>query len=148
MIKNIKIILPVIFLLPVIGYSQSMLLGFSQVLLVGSIQQSVPAGKVWKIESVMPSASFPRDAATNYYTLPNPGITHDYIIVVNGNNVFLGQVVSSTTTGYTGGSSAYAQSYTSVNAALFPIWLPPGTTLAAGNNIRYISVVEFNLISP
>jgi hypothetical protein len=120
-------------------------LQFNQVLLVNNVQQSVPAGKVWKVESVMPQTSIIR-CSDSYYNLPAPGPSNDFVIVVNGNNVFVGEVTAGITSGYTGGSSAASEVFVGVNTGLFPMWLPASTTLQASTNLRYISVVEFNVI--
>jgi hypothetical protein len=120
-------------------------LQFNQVLLVNNVQQTVPAGKVWKVESVLPQASLIK-VTDSYYYVPSPGQANDFIILVNSNNVFLGEVSTGVTCGYTGSSSSQSAIFTTVNTGLFPIWLPAGTTLQASNNIRYISVIEFNIV--
>jgi hypothetical protein len=91
---------------------QSQTLQFSQVLLVSSTQ-TVPANKVWKVESVMP--------------INQTSIYHQ--IVVNSTTIIVG------TTNYSG-SWFHA----------FPMWLPAGTTLAAGATVFRISVVEFTIV--
>lgn len=120
-------------------------LQFNQVLLVSNVQQTVPAGKIWKVESVMPQSSLIRVSDSYYYT-PSPGQASDFVIVVNGYNVFVGKVTAGVTCGYTGGSSSTSAVFIGVNEALFPMWLPAGTTLQASNNVRYISVIEFNIV--
>lgn len=127
------------------GLAMSQTLQFSRVLLVDATQQTVPAGKVWKVESVMPTTSYGR-ASASYYTLPSPTLANDYVIIVNSHNVFLGDATAGVTSGYTGGSSAASEIFLGVNAALFPMWLPENTSLAASTNIRYISVVEFSVV--
>lgn len=133
------------FCLLISGLAMSQGLQFSRVLLVEATQQSVPAGKVWKVESVMPSTSYGR-ASASYYTLPSPTLANDYVIIINSNNVFLGDATAGVTSGYTGGSNAASEIFLGVNASLFPMWLPENTTLAASNNIKYISVIEFTIV--
>ena len=91
---------------------QAQTLQFSQVLLV-STTQTVPANKVWKVESVMP--------------INQTSIYHQ--IVVNSNTIIVG------TTNYSGSW---------FNA--FPMWLPAGTTLAAGSTVFRVSVIEFTVV--
>ena len=93
--------------------ANSQTLQFSQVLLV-STTQTVPANKVWKVES---------------YT-PNAGIINFHYIVVNSNNSIVGAV----------------ENYIHIYSHTFPMWLPAGTTLAAGQNVHFISVVEFTVV--
>ena len=94
------------------GRIQAQTLQFSRVLLVSSVQ-TVPANKVWKVESVMP--------------INQTSIYHQ--IVVNSTTIIVG------TTNYSGSW---------FNA--FPMWLPSGTTLAAGSTVFQISVIEFTVV--
>jgi len=109
---------------------ESQTLQFSQVKLVSTVE-TVPANKVWKIEGFFPT-TFSRYSGSS-------GVTegHIYNLVVNGNNRPLG--VSSFLTGYWG--TSYAG-----NIGNFPLWIPAGTTLAAGSNVGEISVIEFTVI--
>ena len=91
---------------------QSQTLQFSQVLLVSSTQ-TVPANKVWKVESPLPS--WGGGSTTN-------------TITIDGNLVVVA----------IGGSA--------ISGISFPIWLPAGTTLAGGQNIPRISVIEFTVV--
>ena len=109
---------------------ESQTLQFSQVKLVANVE-TVPANKVWKIEGFFPT-TFSRYSGSS-------GVTegHIYNLVVNGNNRPVG--VSSFLTAYW--STSYAG-----NMGNFPLWIPAGTTLAAGSNVGEISVIEFNII--
>lgn len=91
---------------------QSQTLQFSQVLLISNTQ-TVPANKVWKVESPLPS--WGGGSTTN-------------TITIDGNLVVVA----------IGGSA--------ISGISFPIWLPAGTTLAGGQNIPRISVVEFTVV--
>jgi hypothetical protein len=106
-------------------------LQFSQVKLV-TVAETVPAGRVWKIEGFFPTV-FSRYSGSS-------GVTegHIYNLVINGNNRPVG--VSSFLTGYW--NSAYQG-----NIGHFPLWIPAGTSLAAGSNVGEISVIEF-IIQP
>lgn len=109
---------------------ESQTLQFSQVKLVTTVE-TVPANKVWKIEGIFPTV-FSRYSGSS-------GVTegHIYNLVINGNNRPVG--VSSFLTGYWG--TSYAG-----NIGNFPLWIPAGTTVAAGSNVGEISVIEFTVI--
>jgi hypothetical protein len=109
---------------------ESQTLQFSQVKLVANVE-TVPANTVWKIEGFFPT-TFSRYSA-------NSGVTegHIYNLVVNGNNRPVG--VSTFLTAHWGISYAGSIGH-------FPMWIPAGTTLAAGSNVGEISVIEFNII--
>jgi hypothetical protein len=117
-------------LLGIFVKTEAQTLQFSQVKLVTTVE-TVPANKVWKIEGFFPT-TFSRYSGSS-------GVTegHIYNLVINGNNRPVG--VSSFLTGYWGTSY-------SGNMGNFPLWIPAGTTLAAGSNVGEISVIEFNII--
>lgn len=98
-------------------------LQYNRVLLV-SASQTVPAGRVWKVESI----------GCNQETEQNIGISGPRI-VVNGTNIFLTDRVGMPTS-----SNAFFPS-------MLPMWLPAGATLAAGTGVQWVSVLEF-LVSP
>lgn len=112
-----------LFLLLCVGFSglaAQKNLVFSQALLV-SASQTVPAGRVWKIENVGSSYSNPQTMGTT--TTP--------AMLINGTRIYI--PVARTT-----------QSTQNVTTAVFfPIWLPAGTTVAASNGVNWISVLEF-----
>ena len=103
-------------------------LEFNQVKLVGTTNETVPAGKIWKIESALSSSSLNISTGTT----STQNVTTN--IVINGTNV----VVKSSW------GSSYASS--ALETTDLPIWLPAGTTLQAGNNVFRISVIEFNIV--
>jgi hypothetical protein len=110
-------------------------LSFSQVKLVSTVQ-TVPQNKVWKVENILPSV---RLTTTNF----NGQSVVNFTLLVNGLTVFylstesLGNLQGNGTTGITAITAGIGAS---------PIWLPAGTTLAAGNNLHGISVIEFNVL--
>jgi hypothetical protein len=111
-------------------------LQFNQVKLV-TAQETVPVGKVWKVESVIYNIA---EGSTTYQT-GNYGNcnTNDYnsaAIIVAGTPTKVGQGTSPL--GYSSGG--YVHSYT-----ILPIWLPAGTTLSGGICLNKISVIEFNI---
>lgn len=83
----------------------SQTLQFSRVLLV-STTQTVPANKVWKVETYI-----------------SDQISSSYYMVINSHN------------------SGFNQ-----RQPPLPLWLPAGTTLAAGGNIFRVSVIEFTVV--
>jgi len=97
-------------------------LQFSQVLLVSSNTQTVPAGKVWKVENILASSSLVVNNSIKNFT-----------ITVDNTSIFVAGAVE-----YAGPSSA--------NQLVQPIWLPAGSTLAAGQNVFRVSVIEFNVL--
>ncbi len=103
-------------------------LQFNQVKLVSTVE-TVPAGKVWKVEMAAYNGGNPILAAGNLQQFVTI-----MIISINSNNIFIPG--SYNNYGYTGASFP----------SFFPIWLPAGTTLAAGTNVRFLSVIEFNII--
>ena len=95
---------------------------FSKVLLVESID-TVPQGKVWKIQSVLSNCSSP-DCSS--------------IILVNGK-------ATTTFTYQTGMPSTGSRQPGTGNPTNLPIWLPSGTTLNISSSVQFISVIEFNI---
>jgi hypothetical protein len=111
-------------------------LQFNQVKLVGTVE-TVPTGKVWKIESVLPNT---RLTSAFCWGSSNCGSAQTQtVIMVDGTSVYLATSDAS--------GSAYMSNAT---AAVLNtnIWLPAGTTLAAGTGVFKISVIEFNIIAP
>ena len=115
------------------GYSQHTL-SYNQSLLVSS-SQTVPGNATWKVVSVLPSSN-PISNQSN----GGPAVS-SFTININSNPVSFSSVEASFSQGNGSGTSF---AYTSFNGdGKLPIWLPAGTTLAAGTNIQYISVIEF-----
>jgi len=100
-------------------------LEFNQVKLI-TTQETVPVGKVWKIENI--------GSPVYYYVSTGSNSTPS--IKINGNHIYLVKI-----------RTTQNQSYFGTQSYFFPIWLPANTSLAAGNNINFISVIEFNEIS-
>lgn len=111
---------------------QSQTLQFSQVLLVSTVQ-TVPANKVWKVEGFMPSQSLIAPWQN----------TVNFSILVNNSQIFVAGAFHSHTTN---GSGGVAQAGYSANLTFQPLWLPAGTTLAAGTNVFGVSVIEFTVV--
>jgi len=120
--KKIFLVLTVMALTTFFATAQNSM-EFSRVLLVESLD-SVPQGKIWKVSNIMQTA----------------GSSGSRIITVNGNDI----IVSYSTTWSTNNYFTSSHSY-NYNALQGPYWLPEGTTLQAGTNVKYISVIEFNI---
>ena len=112
-------------------YSQGNL-QFNQAKLITTVQ-TVPAGKVWKVESAQYAggATFVINAGG---PVPNLG---SMAMLVNGVTIYLNTI-------YTSGSYVYPTVLS--NGLSFPIWLPAGSTIAVSTNTAFISVIEFNII--
>ncbi len=111
-------------------------LQFSQVKLVTSLE-TVPAGKVWKVESVIfniPATAMP--LANSGSTNCNYGQYQNQAIQVDGVFTKLGGAGNTAYNGYTG--YYYGTS--------LPIWLPAGATLSGGPCLNKISVIEFTVV--
>jgi hypothetical protein len=92
-------------------------------------QETVPVGKVWKIESVIYSASVGSVSSS---------LTQDDQIKIDG----AAHVVRSARSGnggYNGASYFVWEQH-------YPIWLYGGQTLQAWVNVARINVIEFNII--
>jgi hypothetical protein len=137
-----------IFIITIFLYTGAFTQGnlqFNQVKLVSTIE-TVPAGKVWKVENYLPSSQLAIDLnrPSNQATA---GGTKNFIMLVNSSQVFL----QTTITREVGRDDAYwnhsgyttASDYKIFDA---PIWLPASTTLAASTNVLSLSVIEFNIL--
>jgi hypothetical protein len=99
---------------------------FSRVLLVESLD-SVPQGKIWKVSNILP-------------TLDGSGSSK---IQVNGNDIVV--AFTNGSSGSIGTTLSARSNDYHYNGLQGPYWLPEGTTLQAGTNVQYISVIEFNI---
>ena len=111
-------------------------LQFNQVKLVSAVE-TVPVGKVWKIESVI--YNIPQTASG--YQSTNGGCSYAYYestaIEIAGIPTKVGQ--GTQPAAYS--NLAYTHSYT-----MLPVWIPAGTTLSGGTCLNKISVIEFNIV--
>lgn len=113
--------------LPITNKLQCQTLQFSRVLFV-TTTQTVPANKVWKVESILYSA-----APTNIM-----GGNQNDQLVIDGTAMTVRATRSSN-----GGYNAVTYG---VWEQKLPLWMPAGSTLAAGQNVNSISVVEFTVV--
>jgi len=98
-------------------------LKFIQAKLVTTIQ-TVPAGKVWKAVGVYTDqTSFGNHSDANTPAILVNGVKNYYVIPMPRGTGFF----------------SYAP-------AGFPVWFPAGTSLAVSNKIKYINVLEFEIV--
>lgn len=126
------ITLGLLLLFGAVGYSQGTL-QFNRVLLVDhSSTQTVPVGKVWKVEAYwqndLIATNSTNSSTCNYTTWHSP-------IIMNGKMYYLFGNVS---TGY---SALYYGNYNKL-----PFWAPAGTTLKTVCDGNVLSVIEFNIV--
>ena len=132
--KKLRLLIPafllLMFLAPANSFSQN--LQFSQVILVSSVQQTVPTGKVWKVESFWKANTY-----ISYYANGSTCSQTDYHspFMVNGQIYYVLKGVS------TWSSSVYA-----CTGNDFPMWLPAGTTLRNICSCDFLSVIEFTVV--
>jgi hypothetical protein len=115
-------------------------LQFGKSKLIDSKRDTVPSGKVWKIESFvykLPPANCPTGSTA---------INITDSIVLNGNKIGVRAQRFTGTVTYQAGSQGVAA--TSPNLVIWeqktPMWIPAGTTLSAAGGVLYINVLEFN----
>ena len=112
-------------------------LQFNQVKLVTSLE-TVPVGKVWKIESVIYNIPF---TASGYQSTNggcnSPNYYESTAIEIAGTPTKVGQGTQPAS--YS--NLTYTHSYT-----MLPLWIPAGTTLSGGTCLNKVSVIEFNII--
>jgi hypothetical protein len=116
----------------------SQTLSYSRVILIESTPQTVPVGHVWKVESAV--SQVPAQVNTAGWSGVATPTAH-FQMVINGNALNISKVESSAMAPFT--TSQISFSISGIDHFSFPMWLPAGTSLAAGTNIRYLSVIEF-----
>lgn len=108
-------------------------LQFSQVKMVTTVQ-TVPAGKVWKILS----APYKNDVigTVGSWNASDPAVEFAQSMLINGSVVYLQafRMYDGSWRNFTGPTCQ------------LPLWLPEGTTVQAGIGVRFLSVMEFNII--
>lgn len=124
----------------IIGFSANIVaqsLSFSQAMIV-TASSTVPAGKVWKIESVLYQTnhipSYPSNSQFSHTSA---------FIQINGINICTRAVYSIEVSGPSGGDGG---GISSGEVTRLPIWLPEAATLAPGSNSYGINVIEFNVV--
>lgn len=135
-----KKLLTIIFLLSTTYCFSQGNLQFNNVLLVTDVLQTVPTGKVWKIESIaIDPVGTGNIVESQGYIANDPGgvlcqnrnISNGFWEINGDKRMCSGAAVS------TGGSLP--------SASCFPFWLPAGTTLKTMCPAATLSVIEFNI---
>jgi len=139
--KSKAILISALFMgFALISFSQT--LQFSGVKLISTTEETVPNGKIWKVDGIAANrVTLMLHAQSSAIFSPA-----DQLIYINNNAV---SVIQSVGTG-AGAATSYSAAYTSASyaasATKLPLWLPELTTLKAGTNVTYISVVEFDVV--
>ena len=106
-------------------------LDFSQILLVNNVEDTVPAGSVWKITSILTDDIYQIEAPN---TCANGQFSEKRAIFVNGQK----RLVQAESVG-TGASGRY------FSGNSLPFWLPGGTRLRTSCSGVDLSVIEFTV---
>ncbi len=123
------VVLSILFLLPFGAEAKAQSLSFSQAKLVTQTE-TVQAGKVWKVVSVLSNASLNVSSFGSYFT-------NTLAISVNGQ---LTNIKSRVVMIENDMAAADGMDVTDL-----PLWLPAGTSLGLNQNATGISVIEFTV---
>ena len=107
-------------------------LQFNQVIRVVEVLQTVPAGKVWKVESYLESELINSNSSSSSCT---SNTIHRPLIINNGFYYFVGDVAWGST-----------NSLQMMNHNKFPIWLKTGDQIRTTCSSDFASVIEFNIL--
>lgn len=119
--------------------SEAQSLSFNQVRLV-TASETVPTGKVWKIESVGSNSAQNLSMPSACSTLFN-----STQIVVNGTTLHVSARYVYNASNCASSASGGAAIGSTGDLTQLPFWLPAGATLAPGTGTGMISVLEFNV---
>ncbi|MFM2038795.1 MAG: hypothetical protein RL432_1734 [Bacteroidota bacterium] len=109
-------------------------LQLNQVLLVNNTVQTVPVGKVWKIESYLQAGVTINDMSESSATCNFPGRHHAFLV----NNQLYYLINGSPGHGSSGTFMAVGNS--------LPMWIPAGTSVRTSCASDVLSILEFNLV--
>lgn len=106
---------------------------FSKVKLLES-EETVPEGKVWKIERALPKSRLGVVSRGSSYTIPDA----EGFIIINSKSILIesGQVSSDNDDKRVIAYNKFVK---------FPIWVPEGTTVDVGEAYEYLSIIEFKV---
>ena len=129
--KMKKIIFSIFFSITMLVVNGQGNLQFNQIVIVSSVNQTVPAGKVWKLES------YQQEQVSIAYMSPAPSCVpldrqRPYYI----DNIYYYNIELAG-----GGSTIY-----NVAKNNFPIWLKASQTVRTSCSGDFISIIEFNII--
>lgn len=114
-------------------------LTFSEIKMITTVQ-SVPTGKVWKIESVASTSAQALSALAGCQASSN-----STQISVNGTTIHVSARYAITGSNCNSSASGGTGVATTGNLTRLPMWLPSGTSLAIGSGASFISVIEFTV---
>lgn len=128
-------------------------LTFSQGLIVGSSTVTVPAGKIWKVESIFGeqvNACIPVDClASGWWAkgLASGMYVNGTMIPSTLRGFSTSQTMWNNNLCTTGANSSNNLSCAAKSADpnILPMWLPAGTTLASLGATTFVNVLEFNI---
>jgi hypothetical protein len=140
-------------------------LQFNRVLVVSNALQTVPAGKVWKVEAVWGTDRICIPCIINEHltTTACNGRFIDYVgtsFRINGNRVFserrwFPEFLSSEAVYNDAACTSLFSNYTSygwgfyniaANPNILPIWLPAASTMETDSPQIFVSIIEFNVL--
>jgi hypothetical protein len=132
--KKALLILSILFI--AIGAKAQGNLQFNQVKLV-SATETVPANKVWKVESIVYTSEIA--SATAWGSFNSGATTSEQIdkMTINGNLVTVRKSSS---------SAASSNANSLIWEISFPIWLRPNDIISPSIGVLYINAIEFNII--
>lgn len=126
-----KILLSTFLLLSNLACAQGNL-QFNQVIRVVEVLQTVPTGKVWKVESYLENELLNSNSSSSSCT---SSTIHRPLIINNGFYYFVGDVAWGST-----------NSLQMMNHNKFPIWLKSGDQIRTTCSSDFASVIEFNIV--
>ena len=120
-----------------VGSAYSQNLQFGKTRLIGSKTDTVPTGTVWKVETIIYKQGI--------VTCPTSGVSINISdsIALDGTKMMVRAQRFSGLYENTTYRFAHAPEFLVWEQKL-PMWLPAGSTLAAGRGVFYLSVLEFN----
>ena len=136
-----------IFLLPIVWFVEIHAQGnlqFNQVKIISNTDppQTVPAGKVWKIESVF------SDAGADTYAVAGSGSTQSFFTACGAASFYYhsyGRYLAINSIPISFGIHSAGNQMTNL-----PIWVPAGSTICTCTSATYCargySVIEFNIV--
>ncbi|MCB9232968.1 MAG: hypothetical protein H6581_14990 [Bacteroidia bacterium] len=114
-----------------LGQANAQSLDFSRVLLVSTLEDTVPPGKVWKVNSLLTSWTY-QDA--NNTTCTQLYYGENRAVYLNGNKRLIQADAIATGSGgpyFSGGA--------------LPLWLPAGTRIRTSCPASELSIIEFTV---
>lgn len=137
----------VALMITIAAFTQDMnQLKFSRILLVNqTTNQTVPSGKVWKVESVLHKIDPNRSGLINEYQSGSTACNDWDVSRVSGSYaIYVNNIPTRV-----GGSSAWESGGTGRSTILssIPFWLPSGSTLRVECNFTQVSIIEFTVVA-